>query len=319
MSLEFDELINQYAHSIRNNPRVRNKAIILCEGTVDILRATIKNNRLSPGLFRRLENNPDASFYSACLPKAYQKRHRPQFFNCGGRSDVFQLFNKLRELDKDSTDDSYLDIQKLFVLVDLDIQPATLEYYDFPDTEAIFNDLYNGTDINISKLKHHQIFTTGLIHKEAYFLLPELEQVFVNYINPIFYKAEQLNLSHLYTDIVDDFSRVDDENGLGLNELSENFSLVKNRLHRLGFEVDNIEDLKNTFYQWLNDEHSQLEQLVQALFLVRKIKPYWEQIKIADLGRKDHLILEIADYYSKKDDNTFHLTAILKSIYQRYY
>jgi len=57
--------------------------------------------------------------------------------------------------------------------------------------------------------------------------------------------------------------------------------------------------------------------------LIRKIKSYWEKINtdenIEAYKLREQLALEIAKFYADKDDDKFHITAILKSIYKQAY
>jgi len=98
----------------------------------------------------------------------------------------------LKELHVENRNDSYLDINKLFVIIDLDIQKAKIDNYRFENTEEIFNDLYNELEINSNKIDSHTILTTGLIHKEAYFLLKCLEPIFDRDYH--LYRNEKLDL-----------------------------------------------------------------------------------------------------------------------------
>ena len=61
--------------------------------------------------------------------------------------------------------------------------------------------------------------------------------------------------------------------------------------------------------------------------MIRKVKPYWEKISTIDAEaneylsekERERLSLKIAKFYSKQDNDSFHLTAILKSIYRQAY
>ena len=89
---------------------------MLCEGDIS------KNQgRLSPQLYKRMEQMPDSNFYKACVPH-WWSQHRPQFFNCGDRKDVIDTYFALSELHAKDSTNSYLEPNRLFALVDLDIQ-----------------------------------------------------------------------------------------------------------------------------------------------------------------------------------------------------
>ena len=101
---------------------------------------------------------------------------------------------------------SYLNPAKLFALVDLDIQSQTLTtdqayqpYNTFQEIEEIFRKLYNqGKFQGLDDYKNH-VLVTGLIHKEAYFLLPELQSLLTEY--EARYNDSELNLDTLYPEI----------------------------------------------------------------------------------------------------------------------
>ncbi len=105
-------------------------------------------------------------------------RKKPAFFNCGGWSDVVKTYFKLLELhekeklaeNQDPEERSnFDDPNKLFAIIDLDLQNKKIDGYNFTDSEEVFKDLYRGIHFNQENGSKHFIFVTGLIHKEAYF------------------------------------------------------------------------------------------------------------------------------------------------------
>jgi len=306
MSLTADELEN-HVKTILSSKRIKNKAVILCEGDI----SSVKNVGLNPTMYRNLERKPDADFYKACLPRNMRKNNSPQFFNCGSRSDVIKVYVQLKTLHATNPKNSYLDINRLFAIIDLDIQKANIDNYLFQDTEEIFYDLYNELEINHNNIDSHIIFTTGLIHKEAYFLLPLLTDIFANYKNRLSYMNDEFSLKKIYTDIIEDIDKDKD--------LSANFDRVCNRINFSRLNCSTVGDLKNAF---INQFHHGIDnRLIQTLFLIRKIKPYWEKISTRENidaeKLREQLALEIAKFYADKDDDNFHITAILKSIYRQ--
>jgi hypothetical protein len=297
MSLTADEL-EIHIKNIISSRRIKNKAVILCEGDI----SSVKNLGFNPSMYRNLERKPDADFYKACLPKNMRKTNAPQFFNCGGRSDVIKVYCQLKELHKTNPKNSYLDIQK-----------ANIDNYSFQDTEEIFYNLYKELEINHNNIDKHIIFTTGLIHKEAYFLLPALKEVFDNYKNPLLYGNDTFTLPKIYADIIKDIDKDKD--------LIANLDYVCQRIKFSELNHSTISELKNAFLNKLDDEID--EKLIYILFLIRKIKPYWEKINthenIEPEKLREQLALEIAKFYADKDDDNFHITAILKSIYKQAY
>jgi len=312
MSLTAEELDN-HVKNIMGVRSIKNKAVILCEGDI----SEVKNFRKNPSKYRSLEKFPDANFYKACLPTS-MKRYpvpSPVFFNCGDRGNVIKAYVKLKELHAETRNDSYLDINKLFVIIDLDIQPAKIDHYKFQNTEEIFNDLYHELEINSNQIDSHTIFTTGLIHKEAYFLLPCLEPIFDRDYH--LYKNEKLDFNQIYSDIIEEITEDRD--------LEQNFDLACHRIDFSWINCSNINELKKYFQEKFNCDWD--DKLIKTLFLIRKVKPYWENIHTIESETKAHLSekeierlsLNIARFYSKQDDDHFHLTAILKSIYRQAY
>lgn len=309
------EKIESYARAIINERRILNKAVILCEGTPETLSEEGKKHIThSPRFYKQLETAPDSSFYSACLPKHMRSRGKPIFINCGGRADVLKIFVKLHELHQDVSVESYLTLEKLFVLIDVDIQKAEIaatSRNSKSNTEEIFHNLYNALQINQAQLKEHVIFTTGLIHKEAYFLLPELKELFDNYRNQILYKNAPLDLTQVYNDIIHEFE--DD------NDLAANFELAQRRLAFSQLDSSNLNSLKQAFHQ--AHQHAENPDLIPILFLIRKAKPYWKGLSEDSTNSQqqfqEQLSLAIAHFYSDKNDENFHLTAIFNEIYER--
>ena len=84
----------------------------------------------------------------------------------------------------------YLNPEKLFGIIDLDIQSQSLSACsNFQNTEELYKELYAGGNLDLGKVPNHRIWVTGLIHKEAYFLLPSLQDVFDNSPVKALYKA----------------------------------------------------------------------------------------------------------------------------------
>jgi len=318
MSLTADELDN-HVKNMMGSRSIRNKAVILCEGDI----SNVKNFGRNPAKYGSLEKFPDANFYKGCLPKSINgyRVPTPVFFNCGDRSNVIKAYSKLKKLHEKKQDDSYLDINKLFAIIDLDLQKAQIDNYKFQDIEEIFNDLYNELKINNDKIDNHTIFTTGFIHKEAYFLLPILERISDLDIfdkNYLFYKNEKLNFNKIYSDIIEEITEDKD--------LEQNFNTARQRIGFSGLNCSNIGELKNAFIEKFNCNLN--DELIKTLFLIRKVKPYWEKIyttidaeadEYLSEKERERLSLAIAKFYSEQDNDSFHLTAILKSIYRQAY
>jgi hypothetical protein len=144
--------LEEFCLSILQFPRIDGKIVILCEGE----RNKIGGTRLSPQSYSEMARMPDRSFYEACVPRWWSQQ-RPKFINCGDRVDVINTYFQLRQLDPVSPR-NYLDSNKLFAIVDLDINSAKLDpQYPFTDTEAIFQDLYHQGSVKQSQSAQHAI------------------------------------------------------------------------------------------------------------------------------------------------------------------
>ena len=87
--------------------------------------------------------------------------------------------------DAPDVDNQYFHPKKIFAIVDLDIQIRPIDNYQFLNTQEIFCNLYDKSKINETNANNdqanHEILVTGLIHKEAYFLVPALQSIFDEY------------------------------------------------------------------------------------------------------------------------------------------
>ena len=256
---QFDE----HCQSILKSRSIRNKVVILCEGTPPSIEGT-----RSPQSYKKNKELPDANFYKACVPTLAPL---PEFFNCGGRTTVIKTYFRLLELCPESSSQYYLNPNKLFAIVDLDNQDKTIEDYSFPSTDAIFFDLYQKFQVNPQNVPNHRIWTTGLIHKEAYFIIPDLQDFFDMCINIPYYKDKPLSLNKIYLDMAE--SIIDDI------DLERNFEGVKERLKDIfDSEFSDKNDLKDL---WINKfkatiEKEQKDQLILALLTIKKAKNFWK-------------------------------------------
>ncbi len=311
MSLS-QEALERHCETIMRSRRIMDKIVVLCEG--DISRY---EGRRSPQAYRRLEQFPDANFYKACV---WWDQYKPAFFNCGDRKDVLDTYQMLLKRHRKPVTDSYLDPAKLFAIVDVDIQVREIEDYDFPDTEAIFHDLYDGMNVNERNAARHRIWVTGLIHKEAYFLIPELQETFDDglSLSPT-YNDKPLRLEEVYLEMSDAIS---DDTGL------------QNNLHRAcdrirycaGLDCIGTDPLKESWKDRFQNAHtdSQREKLAFALLTIRKAKPYWKQISPPNdwtgsvESFRDQLMLKIAHFYSDigkfGSHSKYHIPFFLKTL-----
>ncbi len=327
MSLNDDQVWN-LANSIIRCRAIRNRAVILCEGKVDPIPDS-KRIRKSPGNYRQ-EDFDDSKFYRKCLPRYLQREHCPQFFNCGSQASVIKVFHQLLEIHNLDPTNSHLSTDKLFALVDLDLGRQPVHKYIFPDIESIYKAIYHSDSENLS-LDDHQIYTTGLIHKEAYFILPELaKEVFNEFLErfpKLQHSGQPFNLKVIYQKLI---------NSIGNDSrINEHFDIVKQRLQNylLPEELIDLDPiklqaiLKQRFeacaneHSWDSEEGRSL--LVKAVLVITKVKDLaWNQITDGDdypLDSKvirDQLTLSIAEYFSQNHESLrdFHIMEILKFI-----
>ncbi len=312
MSLSETEL-KEHCLNILQSARIRDRIVILCEGSIPKLQG-----RPSPQSYKQMEQRPDAKFYDDCVPR-WWKQYRPQFFNCGDRNDVINTFFGMLDLHTNCSK-SFLSPDKLFAIVDLDIQCAEIpEDYSFKNTEDIFYHLYHQGNINEFNTDHHRIWVTGLIHKEAYFLSPGIQEVFDNhYVSYPLYKGNLVNLENIYLDMVNNMTNDKD--------LQNHWSRVIQRISYIanldGVEVDKFQYSWNQEYcnhQTLYDKH----KLINGLLMLVKSKEYWKQIlpdenwPHSEHKFREQLSLEIGKFYSKQDGSVEnHIPYFFKTLYK---
>jgi len=315
--------IKAHCERIAKAPRAKNKIIILCEGKIQE-----SNERPSPQTYSKMETLPDASFYKKCVPTFWRNR-LPEFFICGDREDVLNSFFTLLEMhDQPERPDSYLDSNKLFAIVDLDIQKTKIRGretcldYAFENTEDVFYNLYDRLTVNELNSKHHRIWVTGLIHKEAYFLTPNLQTVFDNYPNIPHYNNTTIDLEKIYMDMINEICQ-------GNNDLKENWQSVFKRIEYcvyLDFNgIMEFQDSWNTAYTHVVDALEK-KRLILALLTLVKSKEYWRKVEppsywsSGDEKFREQLSFEIARFYSKEECNCEnHLSFFFKTLYDIVY
>ncbi|MEO1428664.1 MAG: hypothetical protein AAFV71_06260 [Cyanobacteria bacterium J06633_8] len=310
MSLNSEEL-QQHCQQILKQRRILNKIVILCEGEID----KKIQGRLSPQSYKRMEKMPDANFYNACVPNTW-KQYRPQFFNCGDRKDVIDTYFNLLELHSKDVNNSYLSPEKLFAIVDLDNQIKNITdfyYYNFSDTEEIFTHLYDKGKVKEENIKEHRIWVTGLIHKEAYFLTPELQSIFDNFLNTGIDDDNILSLVKVYMTMADDI--IDDA------DLQNNLAKISNRIdYCVGLDCNGVKELSNSWkseFKACNDELRRHE-LIYSLLTLKKAKYYWKQIhpplnwSSSPENFREQLSLKIGKFYSENSTNPrYHISFLL--------
>ncbi|MEM8642778.1 MAG: hypothetical protein AAGG51_28750 [Cyanobacteria bacterium P01_G01_bin.54] len=250
-----------------------------------------------------MEEFPDANFYKACVPRTW-RNSRPQFFNCGNQLDVINSYFRILDLYYQNPADYKLNPDLLFALVDLDSQATPFfEKYKVSDTETLFYDLYENTAIDISKIAQHHLWVTGFIHKEAYLLQPELQDVFDNFERgQSQYNGQPLQLDTVYLDIASAMIPAQ-----GTNALQTHFDTLRQRIqHCPKLDTTTPQKLKSSWLAAFQNSKNPQErrQLIRSLMTVQRVKPQWENIQPPSTWTskewqfREQLEVEIGDWYS---------------------
>ncbi|MCL1472740.1 hypothetical protein [Argonema antarcticum] len=313
MSLNPEQL-KQHCDNIILSRRIKNKIVVLCEGERGIKDT---KDRLSPQSYARMEQMPDANFYKACVPR-WWSQYKPEFFNCGDRKDVIDTYFNLLEIHTQDNNNSYLIPEKLFAIVDLDLQLQKIDNYTFSDTEAIFCDLYGQCKVNEINANNHRIWVTGLVHKEAYFLIPDLQEVFDNIFASPLYNSNSLVLENIYLTMAD--AIVDDV------DLKNNLPTIANRINYLSsLDCSDTDKLRDSWKAEFDNTQNDIEknELILALLTIKKAKDYWNKIHPpTDYSSpaerfREQLLLEIGQFYShNSSDSRYHISFFLATLYK---
>ncbi|MGL5836663.1 MAG: hypothetical protein ACRC1Z_26050 [Waterburya sp.] len=301
-----EEELEQHCQIILKDSRISNRIVVLCEGI-----HAENGERLSPELYRSMDKLPDSNFYRACIPSTWTQ-NVPRFFNCGDRHDTLSSYFKLLEIHDREPSNSFLSPDLLFALVDIDLNTATItnENYGFADTELIFHDLYQDLKIIPENLSQHRIWVTGLMHKEAYFLNPDLQSIFDEYELPIDYREQQIDLNLIYQDMVQD---------LPGNDLEKHFTkAIKRIYHCDNLDFTNVKTLAKSWQKLLTEKDSIDPKLIFALLAIVKSKSYWKQVMNSS-SQRESLSLQIARrFYAQQDSDqctSYHLPCFFKYLY----
>jgi hypothetical protein len=270
MGIELTAELEAHCRDILGDRRIKGRVVILCEGGTD------QRGRLSPQSYRQNDRLPDANFYQACVPAWWRQQGTPlpKFINSGDRSKVISTYFGLRQLHRHAPEFSYLNPHHLFALIDLDLQSKRLEHYAYPDSERIFHALYRDGLFRSQDLElNHHILVTGLVHKEAYYLLPEVASIYQE--NQVCLNGNLLELDDLY------FMMADTANGDP--DLKIHFNQVRQRLScGQYFECQNLpafqESWQDSFEDSLMDNAPEKRLLIHNLLTVCKAKRYWKQL-----------------------------------------
>ena len=316
MSLSPEQL-KKHCEAILQSRRIQNKIVVLCEGKIPDIQGT-----RSPQAYKKMEEMPDANFYKACVPTWWREK-LPQFFNCGDRKDVIDTYFTLLTLHEQDSTSLYLDPNRLFAMIDLDLEVKTIDNYIFTDTEAIFHNLYEKSQVKEQNAAQYRIWITGLIHKEAYFLTPELQSVFDDYPNAPIYKENLASLTNIYSDMADAISSDSD--------LQANLANVKRAFDRISYcsgldctqlDLDKFQDSWKHQFKSTKDV-TRKHELIIALLTIKKAKDYWKQIMPPpdwsgnEKNFREQLSLKIGEFYSQQNsDVKCHIPFFIKTLYE---
>ena len=259
--------------AILRTPAIRNRIVVLCEGD----RLPVDGNHApSPQMYSRLENTPDSSFYQQCVPRRWCGRRLPRFFNCGGRSDVIHAFEALRKAHRADPAGSYLDPDKLYAIVDVDLQPADMpagHRHLWPTTEHVHAALYHDGALKPDTDARHRIWVTALVHKEAFFVVPEVSAAFED--DAPFFRGSGLDLRALHVAVAERLVQDLD--------FDQRLPLVRSRLLRFaaGRQLP-CESGSALGASWkalaTQATDHEYRALVRALLAVAKVKPLWSEL-----------------------------------------
>ncbi|MGK7886160.1 MAG: ornithine acetyltransferase [Crocosphaera sp.] len=289
-----------FCNQILKRRKIKNNLVILCEGG-----KKEDFNINTPQQISRLSEIPDANFWKQTIPIEWGK-NRPEFISCGSWSDILRIYPKLIELHHNNPSDSYLSPDKLFILIDLDIQSKNISnvcpYYQ--TTEELYHAIYENNPIDTNIIDKSKIIITGWIHKEAYFLEPDLQDYLKNELSStkITYKNNPLSLETIYQDMIQDINNNPDINH------RDNINNVLQRIEKfLSISIPDQDSLINECQKLKYDSTitpQEKRKLIEVILKIVKAKPYWEkkiQIEADGLSEnkaKDNVISAIARFYA---------------------
>ena len=302
MSLSNTEL-QEHCNTIINSRRAQNKIVILCEGNIHA-----DEGKASPSSYRQLEKLPDANFYKACIP-VWWKQKRPKFFICGDRQDVINTYFELQKMHSQPRNDSYLNKDKLFAIIDLDLPLCKFDdSYPITDSEALFYRLYQQGQINQQAILEKSIFITGLIYKEAYFLIPDLQPLFDDYSPVVHFNNVPINLKAVYRAMA--HKLINDGNLMQPDQFKRACERIQ---HCQQLNFNSLNDLQQSWLTAFDTADKSTQQiLIYATLTIHQVKDYWKAVTPHEEGIilaesfKEQLILKIAAFYARQARDSIH-------------
>ncbi len=284
-----------FCRKLLSHRRIRGCIVILCEGDIGYL------DIHTPQQMRKLENFPDANFWRATVPRWWRNK-KPVFIPCGDRVSVLRTYQELKELHEEIKPDSYLSSEKLFALVDLDLQPGDLTGISsqYGDTEELRHQMYDNSQVNREVISDSHVLVTGWIHKEAYFLEPDLQSLFDTSDCQLRFSGSSLQLDDIYREMSQD---IRDDVDIG-NHFSTVWERIKSHFGGTPGNPAQLAQLWKEAFATVTDDADK-RKLVECILTVKKAKPYWHKIRITHAYQdsdedalRDSLLLDIAEFYA---------------------
>ncbi len=314
-----DAELEAHCDEIIKDPAIRNRVVVLCEGDSTPFKPTANAARIKAFA----ETTQDSAFYYRAIPEWWRTTRRPEpsFYVCGNQENVIKAYCYLNAKHQTvQPSESYLSLNKLFALIDIDLNNKKIPKGDYPfkDLWSIYQDLYQHGKVNNGG-QGHAIWVTGLLHKEAYFLIPEMQDMLSQHYG--------LDLPSLYQNMLQDMNNRQD--------IRDNFTKAKNRIHHHHLSNSpSIEDFQNN---WLDSfTHPQATEadkdaLAYILLTFAKSKPEWERIKSPNGSKmspkaeintnyRNQLCFRIAkEFYAKEaPDSEHHLPRFFNRLSQAF-
>lgn len=215
----------------------RSPLVILCEGQRKAFKESRSRSISMASIGGGLDKYPDASFWKKTIPSEW-KGLPPYFISCGDRSTVIKTYSNLIELNNKLKSSYLRSPEKLFILIDLDVNGTILEEmyknhqkskdYEFKNTEEIYHNLYESNPINTKIIDQSKIIITGWRHKECYFFEPDLCDNLYKKLEKIqvYYNDEMFSSEEVYKDMIEAISE-----DKGINENFDNY--IRERIQKL--------------------------------------------------------------------------------------
>ncbi len=287
-----------FCRKILNHRRIKGCIVVLCEGNIRYIEIH------TPQQMRKLENLPDANFWRATVP-GWWRNKKPVFIPSGDKHSVLLTYQKLKQLHEQDEHNSYLSPGKLFALVDLDLQPGNLAEISsrYADTEELYHQMYNNSHVNKDITCEEHILLTGWIHKEAYFLEPDLQNLFDNSGYQLNFCGNPLQLDDIYKKMGQDLAQDTDIE----NNFLRAWNRIKEHLPGNPGNQDQLATLWTDSFSNAIGDPDEKRKLIECILTIKKAKPYWNEISVShssyqqsdEKALRDSLLLQIAEFYAK--------------------